>query len=103
MATLLIVGADGTETRTPIFKSLTTIGSDAESDVVVSGLAPSAVVRGEHASDRAKQQPWRGLSDMVSPQSLTRARAVVAALKVDALDEHVERCWPVGFIGGLAV
>jgi transcriptional regulator with GAF, ATPase, and Fis domain len=42
MATLFLVGADGTESRTPIFKSLTTIGSDVESDVVVPGLSPSA-------------------------------------------------------------
>ncbi len=42
MATLLIVGSDGSETRAPIFKSLTTIGSDEESDIVVAGLSPSA-------------------------------------------------------------
>jgi transcriptional regulator with GAF, ATPase, and Fis domain len=42
MATLLLVGADGTETRIPIFKSLTTIGADPESDVVVAGLSPLA-------------------------------------------------------------
>jgi hypothetical protein len=42
MANLLIVGTDGTETRVPIFKSLTTIGADVESDVVVAGLSPSA-------------------------------------------------------------
>jgi transcriptional regulator with GAF, ATPase, and Fis domain len=42
MATLLLVGADGTETRIPIFKSHTTIGADPESDVVVAGLSPSA-------------------------------------------------------------
>jgi transcriptional regulator with GAF, ATPase, and Fis domain len=42
MATLLLVGADGTETRIPIFKSLTTIGADPESDVVVEGLSPLA-------------------------------------------------------------
>jgi transcriptional regulator with GAF, ATPase, and Fis domain len=42
MATLVFVGADGSETRTPVYKSLTTIGSDEESDVVVSGLSQSA-------------------------------------------------------------
>lgn len=35
MATLVTVHADGTEQRTPVFKSLTTIGSDPESDVVL--------------------------------------------------------------------
>jgi transcriptional regulator with GAF, ATPase, and Fis domain len=42
MATLLIVGADGTEIRIPVYKSLTTIGSDPESDVVVAGISPLA-------------------------------------------------------------
>jgi transcriptional regulator with GAF, ATPase, and Fis domain len=42
MATLVTVGADGSETRTPVYKSLTTIGSDEESDVVVPGLSQSA-------------------------------------------------------------
>jgi hypothetical protein len=42
MATLLFVGADGTETRIPVYKSLTTIGSDPESDVVIDGLSPLA-------------------------------------------------------------
>jgi transcriptional regulator with GAF, ATPase, and Fis domain len=42
MATLFYVGADGTETRIPVYKSLTTIGSDPESDVVVPGLSPLA-------------------------------------------------------------
>ncbi len=38
MATLVTLHRDGTETRTPVFKSLTTIGSDPESDVVVADL-----------------------------------------------------------------
>jgi transcriptional regulator with GAF, ATPase, and Fis domain len=37
MATLVTVSPDGTETRTPVFKSLTTIGADPESDVVLKG------------------------------------------------------------------
>ena len=35
MATLVTLHADGTETRTPVFKSLTTIGGDPESDVAL--------------------------------------------------------------------
>ena len=42
MATLVLLGADGVETKTPVYKSLTTIGSDDESDVVVAGLSLSA-------------------------------------------------------------
>jgi transcriptional regulator with PAS, ATPase and Fis domain len=41
MATLVHLRADG-EHRTALYKSLTTIGSDPESDVVVEGIAPSA-------------------------------------------------------------
>ena len=37
MATLVTFQADGSEKRTPVFKSLTTIGSDPESDVVIAG------------------------------------------------------------------
>jgi transcriptional regulator with GAF, ATPase, and Fis domain len=37
MATLVTVSPDGTETRTPVFKSLTTIGADPESDIVLKG------------------------------------------------------------------
>jgi transcriptional regulator with GAF, ATPase, and Fis domain len=44
MATLLRFAADGTETRVPLFKNLTTLGSDPDSDVVVEGVAPSAAV-----------------------------------------------------------
>jgi transcriptional regulator with GAF, ATPase, and Fis domain len=44
MATLVRFAADGTETRVPLFKNLTTIGSDPDSDVVVDGVAPSAAV-----------------------------------------------------------
>jgi transcriptional regulator with GAF, ATPase, and Fis domain len=42
MATLVTLHPDGTETRTPVFKSLTTLGADPESDVVLqgSGIAP---------------------------------------------------------------
>ncbi|MBM4281369.1 MAG: GAF domain-containing protein [Deltaproteobacteria bacterium] len=44
MAHLLWLAVDGTETRVPLFKNLTTIGSDPDSDVVIAGLAPSAAV-----------------------------------------------------------
>jgi hypothetical protein len=37
MATLVTISPDGTETRTPVFKSLTTIGADPESDIVLKG------------------------------------------------------------------
>jgi len=42
MATLVLFGKDGSESRTPVFKNLTTIGSDPESDIVVLGIAASA-------------------------------------------------------------
>ena len=42
MATLMLVRSDGSESKTPVFKSLTTIGSDPESDVVIDGIAPTA-------------------------------------------------------------
>lgn len=44
MATLVTLHADGTETKTPVFKSLTTLGADPESDVVLrgEGLGPVA-------------------------------------------------------------
>ena len=38
MATLVQLHADGHESKTPVFKNLTTIGSDPEGDVVVAGL-----------------------------------------------------------------
>jgi transcriptional regulator with GAF, ATPase, and Fis domain len=44
MATLLRFADDGTETRVPLFKNLTTLGSDPDSDVVIDGVAPSAAV-----------------------------------------------------------
>ncbi|MCC7108532.1 MAG: sigma-54-dependent Fis family transcriptional regulator [Deltaproteobacteria bacterium] len=44
MATLVTLHPDGSETKTPVFKSLTTIGADPESDVPLqgSGLPPLA-------------------------------------------------------------
>lgn len=44
MATLVTFHPDGTETKTPVFKSLTTLGTDPESDVVLKGegVAPVA-------------------------------------------------------------
>ncbi|MDP2341238.1 MAG: sigma 54-interacting transcriptional regulator [Deltaproteobacteria bacterium] len=42
MATLVLVRSDGSESKTPVFKSLTTIGSDPESDVVIEGVAATA-------------------------------------------------------------
>ena len=42
MATLMLVRGDGSESKTPVFKSLTTIGSDPESDVVIEGIAATA-------------------------------------------------------------
>lgn len=40
--------------------------------------------------------PWRGISAFVAPESLPRARAVVAGLDDGAIEGHVERGWPVG-------
>ena len=42
MATLVLMRGDGSEMKTPVFKSLTTIGSDPESDVVIDGIAATA-------------------------------------------------------------
>ena len=42
MATLVVVDKQGTEKKTPVFKSLTTIGGDPESDVHVPGAPPLA-------------------------------------------------------------
>ncbi len=42
MATIVLLRSDGGESKTPVYKSLTTIGSDPESDVVVDGIAASA-------------------------------------------------------------
>ncbi len=42
MATLVLWKPDGSESKTPVYKSLTTIGSDPESDIVVDGIAASA-------------------------------------------------------------
>jgi transcriptional regulator with GAF, ATPase, and Fis domain len=42
MATLVLLRKDGSESKTPVYKSLTTIGSDPESDVVVDGIAAAA-------------------------------------------------------------
>jgi transcriptional regulator with GAF, ATPase, and Fis domain len=44
MATLLWWAADGSEHRAPLYKNLTTIGSDPESDVVINGLAAAAAL-----------------------------------------------------------
>jgi transcriptional regulator with GAF, ATPase, and Fis domain len=42
MATLVVVDKDGKEKKTPVFKSLTTIGGDPESDVHLPGAPPLA-------------------------------------------------------------
>ena len=44
MATLITQHADGRETRTPVFKSLTTIGADPESDVALDAPGVAALV-----------------------------------------------------------
>ncbi|MFZ9887030.1 MAG: FHA domain-containing protein, partial [Myxococcota bacterium] len=43
MATLVTLHPDGSETRTPVYKSLTTIGSDPESDVALAVAEMPAV------------------------------------------------------------
>src|SRR3972149_32225 len=44
MATLVTLHPDGSETRTPVFKSLTTIGADPASDVPLAGAGLPSLV-----------------------------------------------------------
>jgi hypothetical protein len=42
------------------------------------------------------RMPWRGLSGLVAPDSLARARAAAGAVAADAIESYVERGWPIG-------
>jgi transcriptional regulator with GAF, ATPase, and Fis domain len=76
MAFLLWFKADGSETRVPLFKSLTTVGCDPESDLVIADLSPSAAVLAKDGEQYTIASSDKRAELLVSGRSVRKQRLV---------------------------